>query len=214
MKNTPQQHIPLSKNSFDLVKYTPRIERFSKNNDIEIVLDETFSHTAAIDLENIQKPKIILNPKMIKEKFAYSDEEIVLDIGHEFGHFKEELQLQSTAKGKDISTQRIKRFEEKQHLAPSYHTLENILRDIWVNNDLISPNNLPVLKDTLYSNYKEKMFKEKNYQELPKHVQFMYTIIRESMVPDEKCIVDTQVRKAIQRLERNETIKESTQGAL
>ncbi|MEI7562977.1 MAG: hypothetical protein WCJ39_04770 [bacterium] len=43
-------------------------------------------------------------------------------------------------------------------MASSYHQLENVLRDIYVNNDAILPQNLPVLKDTLYTNYRDKMF--------------------------------------------------------
>jgi Zn-dependent protease with chaperone function len=92
MKNTPQS----SYESFDITKYTPWINLLSKNNNIEIVIDTSFSHTAAINLQNLQRPRIILNPKMMKEKFNYSDEEIMFDIGHELGHFEEEFQLQST----------------------------------------------------------------------------------------------------------------------
>jgi hypothetical protein len=68
---------------------------------------------------------------------------------------------------------------------------------------LISPNNIPVLRDTLYSNYKDKMFNETDYTNLPKHLQFLYTLIREEMVKDQKCEIDPSVRKLINRLKRN-----------
>lgn len=47
------------------------------------------------------------------------------------------------------------------------------------------------------------MFKEKDYLNLPKHLQFDYTIIREKMVADEICTIDPHVRKIITRLKKS-----------
>jgi hypothetical protein len=79
MRNTPQT----TYDSFDITKYTPWINLLSKNSNIEIVMDTTFSHTAGINLQNLQKPRITINPKLMKEKYEYSEEEIIFDIGHE-----------------------------------------------------------------------------------------------------------------------------------
>lgn len=206
MRNTPQSHYEW----FDITKYTPWINLLSKKNNIEIVIDTSFSHTAAINLENIHRPKIILNPKLMKEKFHYSDEEIIFDIGHELGHDEEESELQSTDEWKKVVQKRAERLKKRWNLTESYHTLENICRDVWVNNDLISPNKLPVLKDTCYTNYRDKMFKDKEYVDLPKHLQFVNTLIREAMVEDEICSIDPQVRKIITRLKRSGVLGQAT----
>ena len=92
MQNTPQSNYE----SFDIAKYTPWINLLSKNNNIQINIDNSFSHTAAINLQDLSKPQIILNLRLMKEKYNYSDDEIMFDIGHELGHLDEETQLQST----------------------------------------------------------------------------------------------------------------------
>ena len=79
MKNIPESIY----DSFDITKYAPWINLLSKHSNIEITIDTAFSHTAAINLENLQRPRIIINPKLMKEKYNYSEEEIIFDIGHE-----------------------------------------------------------------------------------------------------------------------------------
>jgi len=150
----------------------------------------------------------------MKEQYNYSDDEIMFDIGHELGHLDEETQLQSTQTWKDIAQQRVQRLEEKWNLAESYHLLENVLRDVWDNNDLISPRKLPVLKNTCYTNYRDKMFKETDYRQLPKHMQFANTIIREAMVSDQQCVIDPQVRKIISRFNRSDILSKATKWTL
>ncbi len=210
MKNTLQPQYDM----FDITKYTPWINLLSKNNNIEIIIDNSFSHTAAINLQDVSKPKIILNPKRMKEKYNYSDEEIMFDIWHELWHLDEEADLQSTQKGKDIAQQRLQRLEAKWNLAESYHTLENVARDIRVNNTLISPQKLPILKNTCYTNYRDKMFQEHDYRNLPKHLQFVYTLIREAMVYDQKCAIAPEIRKVIKRLERSEVLSKAITWSL
>jgi len=210
MKNTPQSNYE----SFDITKYTPWINLLSKNNNIQINIDNSFSHTAAINLQDLSKPQIILNLRLMKEKYNYSDDEIMFDIGHELGHLDEETQLQSTQTWKDIAQQRVQRLEEKWNLAESYHILENVLRDVWDNNDLISPRKLPVLKNTCYTNYRDKMFKETDYRQLPKHMQFANTIIREAMVSDQQCTIDPNVRKIISRLKRSDVLSQAISWTL
>lgn len=183
----------------------------------------------AINLQNIDNPIIIINPQRIKEEFQYTDDEIVLDLAHELGHFKEQREMLHRSDGAKQEQQRQNRLESKWAMASSYHQLENVLRDIYVNNDAILPQNLPVLKDTLYTNYRDKMFPWTDYlqspiynenkeiiahQPLPKHLQFLYTLIRESMVPDQICNIDPQIRKLIQRLKRNGILTKCTTGEL
>ncbi|MEI7558500.1 MAG: hypothetical protein WCJ45_07030, partial [bacterium] len=66
------------------------------------------------------------------------------------------------------------------------------------------------LKNTCYTNYRDKMFKETDYCQLPKHMQFNNTIIREAMVPDQQCTIDPNIRKIISRLKRSDVLSKTT----
>ena len=45
---------------------------------------------------------------------------------------------------------------------------------------------------------------------LPKHLQFAYTILREAMLPDEKCNIDPEIRKIVNRFKRAWVISKSS----
>ena len=106
----------------------------------------------------------------------------------------------------------------------TFHKLENVMRDVYVNNRWVDAENLPILKDALRSNYTDNFFKEKDFlnhpiydenwnivdkKPLPKHLQFLYKILREEMVPDEECIVDKKINNIIKRLKLNGSIESS-----
>jgi ribosomal 50S subunit-associated protein YjgA (DUF615 family) len=44
---------------------------------------------------------------------------------------------------------------------------------------------------------------------MPKHKQFLYTIIREAMVEDEETTPDKEIRNIINRLKRNGLLKKT-----
>ena len=206
-------------------KYKHWLDFLARQYDMQIQIDTSLQTSMAINLQNMDNPIVIINPKRIKEEFQYTDDEIVLDLAHELWHFKEQREMLHRSDGAKQEQKRQERLKTKWHMAASYHELENVLRDIYVNNDTILPENLPVLKDTLHTNYRDKMFPWTDYLQspvynkqkeviahrpLPKHLQFIYTLIRESMVPDQTCTVDPQVRKLIQRLKRNGILTKST----
>lgn len=225
MRNSPS----FNDNDQENQKYEHWLDFLARQYDMQIQIDPSLQTSMAIDLQNMDNPTVIINPKRIKDEFQYTDDEIVLDLAHELWHFKEQREMLHHSDGTKQEQQRQKRLEEKWPLATSYHELENVLRDIYVNNNAILPENLPVLKNTLYTNYRDKMFPWTDYlqnpvynekkeiiahQPLPKHLQFLYTLIRESMVPDQPCTIDPEVRKLIQRLKRNGVLTKSTTGEL
>jgi hypothetical protein len=99
-----------------------------------------------------------------------------------------------------------------------YHTLQNVLRDVYVNNYVARK--APAYSKTAQAGkevtrlYKERLFRETDYrsnepetvpvlvrqkQRLPRHLQFIYKIIREEMVPEEATTVDDDVAEMFQR---------------
>lgn len=207
-----------SRETIDIDKYKEWMNFYAKRNGIKVIFDNEMQAPAAINLNDIKHPTIILNPYMIKEKFNYSDEEILVDIFHELEHLKEESKMRSTDNGKKIYKKNIQKLEEKKHLRNTYFQMQNIFRDFFVDGQLVSPENMPVLYFTLIELCRKKLYKNKNYLEfpiedkngkviqtkpLPKHLQFLYTIIREERIKDEKCILDKDVLRIIQRLRRN-----------
>jgi hypothetical protein len=79
MLNKPSSDQEIIKN-FDIVQYQPWIDFFAKNNNVQIVLDNNLQYPASINLQDTQNPIITLNPKLMKEKLNYTDQEIILDL--------------------------------------------------------------------------------------------------------------------------------------
>lgn len=47
--------------------------------------------------------------------------------------------------------------------------------------------------------YREKLFKEKDYSKLPRHLQFVYKLIREEMVPGEEVVLSDEVAEMMKQ---------------
>lgn len=82
----------------------------------------------------------------------------------------------------------------KEHLG----LLHNIFEDVLGNRRIVAE--LPFLKETRTALYKEKLFPKDDYREYSRHVQFVYSFIREMMVQGEPVIVDDEVREALDSL--------------
>lgn len=80
-----------------------------------------------------------------------------------------------------------------------HHTFYNIFDDIYVNN-LVTIKSPRFSKRTIGGNeitrlYKEKLFVKNDYTDLPRHLQFLYKMLREEMVPDEPVLVAPEIEK-------------------
>ncbi len=79
-----------------------------------------------------------------------------------------------------------------------HHTFYNILDDIYVNNLVASKASVYEAGESggeeVKKLYQEKLFKETDYSQLPRHLQFIYKLIREEMVADEPVIVSDEVQ--------------------
>jgi len=169
------------------------VDFYSKKSWINFVIDEKLDAPAAVPDNSINNDlTIILNPKLLKQKFKLTDEQLLFVLFHEIEHLIEDSKLKSSPKWQKVANERKKRLTEAKHLAKAIHTLENIVRDVYVNNEVSKK--APVLWQAKRSNYKDHFFKEsdflnmpevwKDWKEtwktspLPKHLQFAYTILR------------------------------------
>lgn len=84
----------------------------------------------------------------------------------------------------------------------SRHLFLNILEDIAGNKRMHSL--LPRQGEVAAEVYSEKLIPEGDYITIPKHLQFLYKIIRQEMIPGSQTIVEPEVDAAIQSLRESE----------
>lgn len=78
------------------------------------------------------------------------------------------------------------------------HLFHNIMSDIAGNKRIHSM--LPAQAAVAEQLYSEKLFAESDFRELPRHLQLMYKIIRQEMIPESETVVLPEVDEAIARL--------------
>lgn len=90
------------------------------------------------------------------------------------------------------------RFKERAGQKQRIHIWENCRTDIKGNTEIMRF--APALTPDARRLYKEKLWPETDFTEQPKHLQFMYAILRQNMVPDESVTIDPKVQEAIDKL--------------
>lgn len=145
--------------------------------------------TMAIDLEH---GKMYVNPVFFEDK-AYSLDKANCGVLHESDHFNELKELLGSRGGETI----WKKHADKLKSAKRYGILDNCLDDIKINKMVLKK--VPVLEKTMENLYRENLFPEKDFTNLPKHIQFSYALAREGNLPEE-CAVATDVREEIEKL--------------
>ncbi len=84
-----------------------------------------------------------------------------------------------------------------------HHTFYNIFDDIYVNNAVArkAASYEPEAKggSEIEKLYREKLFAKTDYLKLPRHLQFVYKLIREEMVMSEKVAVSGEIEDALER---------------
>jgi len=91
------------------------------------------------------------------------------------------------------------------------HIFINILEDIAGNKRIHSL--LPRQRDVASDIYSEKLFSEKDFTSYPKHLQFLYKMIRDEMIPVSQTIVEPEVDEALavlRNIDEQDVIKIST----
>ncbi len=86
----------------------------------------------------------------------------------------------------------------------AYSTFFNIFDDVFVNNQ-VSRRAHPYNRNTgrhrnaIVDLYKHKLFPGAKYADLPRHFQFLYTLLREEMVPDEQVEIGDEVQEILNK---------------
>ncbi|EKE28040.1 MAG: hypothetical protein ACD_3C00108G0003 [uncultured bacterium (gcode 4)] len=187
---------------------------YSLGSPISITIDTNFDWPAAIDLSDIKRPRMILNPVVMKVKLWYTDTQMFVDLFHEIEHYFEEWELKATESWRTIWKKRNKRLDDAWIRWKTMHKTENILRDCFVDDQVILPSKAPVLKNDLEKMFKNSLYKWTDYEKEPLHVQLMNAIWREYRLPWERCKLDPKVRVILERLKRNWSLKDATTWSL
>lgn len=146
--------------------------------------------TFAIDLE---KGILYGDPKYFTEK-GYSESKAFFAFLHEFEHFRELRELLGEKGGEKIRKRHVDRIKRNQRTK----LFDNIWDDVRMNRSVVS--RAPSQSGVQSELYRENLFPEHDFSNLPKHLQFAYALLRESMLANEKCIVSDDVRAELERL--------------
>ena len=146
--------------------------------------------TAAIDLE---KREAYFNPDFMAVSSA-SPEDAVFAALHEIEHLKELEDLLREAGGDYV----WRKHRDTLKVSRAYGTLDNCYDDVKMNRAVTA--NAPVLEDTPKRVYKERLFQKSDMRDLPLHLQFAYSLVRNPMT-GERAEVAPEVGEALESLE-------------
>lgn len=134
------------------------------------------------------------DPKFFEER-GYTPSQALFGAFHEIKcHLVETADLLSTPDGSEAHQRLKDRIKER----PRLHIWENCRTDIKGNQVIMRF--APSLADDVETVYREKLWSETDLSDKPRHLQFMYAILRTSMVPGEEVQIDPMVTAAIAKL--------------
>ena len=134
------------------------------------------------------------DPKFFEEK-GYTPSQSLFGAFHEIKcHLVETSELLGTPRGQEAHERLKSRIKTK----PRLHIWENCRTD--VKGNLAITRFAPSLAEDVEAVYREKLWPETDLTSKPKHLQFMYSILRTAMVPDEQVTIDPEVAEAIKKL--------------
>lgn len=133
------------------------------------------------------------DPKFFEEK-GYSPSQSLFASFHEIqAHLVDTASILSTAEGEKTYAALKKRMKKER-----VRIWENCRTDVKGNLGIFQF--APALSGEAERLYREKLWPEQDLTDKPKHLQFMYSILRTTMVPDEGVTVDPKVTEAIESL--------------
>lgn len=134
------------------------------------------------------------DPKFFEER-GYTPGQALFGAFHEIKcHLVETADLLSTTGGSEAHERLKGRIKER----PRLHIWENCRTDVKGNQAIMRF--APSLADEVETVYREKLWPETDLSDKPRHLQFMYAILRTNMVPDQEVQVDPMVTAAIAKL--------------
>jgi hypothetical protein len=146
--------------------------------------------TFAIDLE---KGELYGDPSYYEKK-GLTEAHAFNSFLHEFEHFRRLMTMTRERRGLENWRVHRDRMKAKPHL----HVFDNVLEDISVDRAVLS--RAPSQSDAQFDLYRTHLWKDRNFQKLPRHLQFIYGLFREQMMPEEPVEIAEEVRAEIERL--------------
>ena len=149
---------------------------------------------------NFITKKITIDPKRY-EGLDFSEEMTTHSVLHEIEHLLEDVQLLSEDGGEKVFDKLFKKLEQSR----AYGLMNNSLADVRENKAVISKTNkgMIVLEKKKIA---EKLFSETDFTQMPKHIQFCYSLFRENRIDNEKCNVSQDVRKMLNEVIENKKL--------
>lgn len=155
---------------------------------------------------NLETGEVTIDPRFFLEQ-GYSIDMTTYACLHEVSaHLREVLTEPEL-------TSKVKKFVQRGEPEGIFH---NILSDIAGNNRTHAV--LPRMAQVAESLYSEKLFKASDYTDTPRHLQFLYKIIRQEMIPDSETTVNPEVDEMLNEFRNfydtgQDMLKYSTQVA-
>jgi hypothetical protein len=142
---------------------------------------------------NLETGEVTADPKFFIER-GYTPEMSAYAISHEVAAHLREVQF-----APELTRETIAFLGDKDpQLRQAKSILHNILSDIAGNNLIHSV--LPTMEDVAAALYGEKLFPEDDYTATPKHLQFLYKVMRSEMIPGSTTAVSEEVDELIDSL--------------
>lgn len=142
---------------------------------------------------NMETGQVTADPRFFYER-GYTSDMCVYATLHEVAAHLRELVTEP-----EVSERTIQFISQ----GPANSIFHNIFSDIAGNNLIhtVLPKTMPEVAEQIY---REKLFPEGEYSNIPRHLQFLYKIIRDEMIPDSQTTVRPEVDEAIQSLRNYE----------
>lgn len=155
---------------------------------------------------NLETGEVTIDPSFFLEKGYGADSAAYACLHEVSAHLREMLTEPEL-------TRQVKGFAQKGEAESIFH---NIFSDISGNNRTHAI--LPRMKQVAEGLYREKLFAEQDYTNVPRHLQFLYKMIREEMIPDSETAVQPEVDQLLSEFRNyvgtgNDLLKYSTQVA-
>lgn len=148
-------------------------------------------NTFAFDLKT---NTIYINSKFYEE-LGFSEEKTAFATLHEIEHFLEKVQLLAESDGEEQFVKYLKRLQESK----AFSLMDNCLADIRENRTVVEKTHQG-FSEIEKKCYREDLFQETDFTAEPKHIQFVYALLREARVLGEECLVAPAVRQEINKL--------------
>ncbi len=174
---------------------------------INIITNNNSSYPIKMDCWNV-----VVNLELFREEFlkkGNSVESFIYNLFCKAEYLNENYLLEKWEETKQMKFRydRIEKFRRAWNKAKALHHLEDSFRFLYFYKKIIQS------ISALELVWKE-IFDKTNFKDQPKHLQFLNALVREIAIPDEKCIIDDNIRAIVDTILRTWFIKDTIKWEL